>query len=109
MYPGEFLTPEPPGKSWVFLLCPRILPFAHPCSLASDPGAGLPPWAPTSPLPGPPAYTALPCRLAQSRTNPQVLDTGLTAQDIHYAQCLSPVDWNKADSGGAEPDDLFNF
>uniref|UniRef100_A0AC11D0R1 Low density lipoprotein receptor adaptor protein 1 n=1 Tax=Ovis aries TaxID=9940 RepID=A0AC11D0R1_SHEEP len=48
-------------------------------------------------------------RLAQSRTNPQVLDTGLTAQDIHYAQCLSPVDWNKADSGGAEPDDLFNF
>uniref|UniRef100_A0A8B9WX74 Low density lipoprotein receptor adapter protein 1 n=1 Tax=Bos mutus grunniens TaxID=30521 RepID=A0A8B9WX74_BOSMU len=48
-------------------------------------------------------------RLAQSRTNPQVLDTGLTAQDIHYAQCLSPVDWDKPDSGGAEPDDLFNF
>nr|XP_025134498.1 low density lipoprotein receptor adapter protein 1 isoform X3 [Bubalus bubalis] len=48
-------------------------------------------------------------RLAQSRTNPQVLDTGLTAQDIHYAQCLSPVDWDKPDSGGAEPDKLFNF
>ncbi|XP_055253506.1 low density lipoprotein receptor adapter protein 1 isoform X2 [Moschus berezovskii] len=48
-------------------------------------------------------------RLAQSRTNPQVLDTGLTAQDIHYAQCLSPVDWDKPDRGGAEPDDLFNF
>ncbi|XP_036711879.1 low density lipoprotein receptor adapter protein 1 isoform X2 [Balaenoptera musculus] len=48
-------------------------------------------------------------RLAQSRTNPQVLDTGLTAQDIHYAQCLSPVDWDKPDSSGAEPDDLFNF
>ncbi|KAM9736670.1 low density lipoprotein receptor adapter protein 1 isoform 3-T3 [Dama dama] len=48
-------------------------------------------------------------RLAQSRTNPQVLDTGLTVQDIHYAQCLSPVDWDKPDSGGAKSDDLFNF
>lgn len=48
-------------------------------------------------------------RLAQSRTNPQVLDTGLTAQDIHYAQCLSPVDWDKADSSGAEQEDLFSF
>ncbi|KAB1269333.1 Low density lipoprotein receptor adapter protein 1 [Camelus dromedarius] len=48
-------------------------------------------------------------RLAQSRTNPQVLDTGLTPQDIHYAQCLSPVDWDKPDSSGAEPDDHFNF
>ncbi|XP_070366768.1 low density lipoprotein receptor adapter protein 1 isoform X2 [Equus asinus] len=48
-------------------------------------------------------------RLAQSRTNPQVLDTGLTAQDIHYAQCLSPVDWDKPDSSGAEQDDLFSF
>ncbi|XP_036112504.1 low density lipoprotein receptor adapter protein 1 [Molossus molossus] len=48
-------------------------------------------------------------RLAQSRTNPQVLDTGLTAQDIHYAQCLSPVDWDKPDSSGAEQEDLFSF
>ncbi|XP_072831189.1 low density lipoprotein receptor adapter protein 1 isoform X3 [Vicugna pacos] len=48
-------------------------------------------------------------RLAQSRTNPQVLDTGLTPQDIHYAQCLSPVDWDKPDSSGTEPDDHFNF
>lgn len=48
-------------------------------------------------------------RLAQSRTNPQVLDTGLTAQDIHYAQCLSPVDWDKPDSSGPEQDDLFSF
>ncbi|XP_006862339.1 PREDICTED: low density lipoprotein receptor adapter protein 1 [Chrysochloris asiatica] len=47
-------------------------------------------------------------RLAQSRTNPQVLDIGLTAQDIQYAQCLSPVDWDKPD-GGAEQDDLFSF
>ncbi|XP_032156772.1 low density lipoprotein receptor adapter protein 1 isoform X2 [Sapajus apella] len=48
-------------------------------------------------------------RLAQSRTNPQVLDTGLTAQDIHYTQCLSPVDWDKPDSSGTEQDDLFSF
>ncbi|XP_066126162.1 low density lipoprotein receptor adapter protein 1 [Saccopteryx bilineata] len=48
-------------------------------------------------------------RLAQSRTNPQVLDTGLTAQDIHYAQCLSPTDWDKPDGGGAEQEDLFSF
>ncbi|XP_049734268.1 low density lipoprotein receptor adapter protein 1 isoform X1 [Loxodonta africana] len=48
-------------------------------------------------------------RLAQSRTNPQVLDIGLTAQDIHYAQCLSPVDWDKPDGGGTEQDDLFSF
>uniref|UniRef100_A0A8C8ZRV0 Low density lipoprotein receptor adapter protein 1 n=1 Tax=Prolemur simus TaxID=1328070 RepID=A0A8C8ZRV0_PROSS len=48
-------------------------------------------------------------RLAQSRTNPQVLDTGLTVQDIHYAQCLSPVDWDKPDSGLTEQDDLFSF
>ncbi|XP_077006891.1 low density lipoprotein receptor adapter protein 1 isoform X2 [Tamandua tetradactyla] len=48
-------------------------------------------------------------RLAQSRTNPQVLDTGLTAQDMHYAQCLSPVDWDKPGGGGSEQDDLFSF
>ncbi|XP_035970822.2 low density lipoprotein receptor adapter protein 1 isoform X2 [Halichoerus grypus] len=48
-------------------------------------------------------------RLAQSRTNPQVLDTGLTAQDIHYAQCHSPVDWDKPDGSSAEQDDLFSF
>ncbi|XP_031234891.1 low density lipoprotein receptor adapter protein 1 [Mastomys coucha] len=48
-------------------------------------------------------------RLAQSRTNPQVLDTGLSAQDIHYAQCLSPTDWDKPDSGGIDQDDVFSF
>ncbi|XP_004850669.1 low density lipoprotein receptor adapter protein 1 isoform X2 [Heterocephalus glaber] len=48
-------------------------------------------------------------RLAQSRTNPQVLDTGLSPQDIHYAQCLSPVDWNKPDTSGTDQDDLFGF
>ncbi|XP_015412749.1 PREDICTED: low density lipoprotein receptor adapter protein 1 isoform X3 [Myotis davidii] len=48
-------------------------------------------------------------RLAQSRTNPQVLDTGLTAQDIHYAQCLSPVDWDQPDSGSPGQEDVFSF
>ncbi|NXH49410.1 ARH protein, partial [Dicaeum eximium] len=48
-------------------------------------------------------------RLAQSRTNPQVLDTGLTAQDMQSAETLSPVDWNKMDPSTAEKDDLFLF
>lgn len=50
-----------------------------------------------------------PVRLAQSRTNPHVLDTGLTAQDIQSAEMLSPVDWNKIDSNTGEKDDLFMF
>uniref|UniRef100_A0A8D0KVL1 Low density lipoprotein receptor adaptor protein 1 n=1 Tax=Strix occidentalis caurina TaxID=311401 RepID=A0A8D0KVL1_STROC len=50
-----------------------------------------------------------PLRLAQSRTNPHVLDTGLTAQDIQSAETLSPVDWNKIDSNTGEKDDLFMF
>ncbi|NXN99331.1 ARH protein, partial [Rhinopomastus cyanomelas] len=48
-------------------------------------------------------------RLAQSRTNPHVLDTGLTAQDIQSAGTLSPVDWNKTDPGAGDRDDLFMF
>ncbi|NWV12383.1 ARH protein, partial [Ptilonorhynchus violaceus] len=48
-------------------------------------------------------------RLAQSRTNPQVLDTGLTAQDIQSAETLSPVDWNKMDPSSGDKDDLFMF
>ncbi|NWU32196.1 ARH protein, partial [Dyaphorophyia castanea] len=48
-------------------------------------------------------------RLAQSRTNPQVLDTGLTAQDMQSTETLSPVDWNQIDPGAAEKDDLFMF
>lgn len=65
--------------------------------------------SPRQPLACTSAHTALPSRLAQSRTNPQVLDTGLTAQDIHYAQCLSPVDWDKPDSGSPEQEDVFSF
>ncbi|KAM9241972.1 low density lipoprotein receptor adapter protein 1 isoform 1-T1 [Dugong dugon] len=48
-------------------------------------------------------------RLAQSRTNPQVLDIGLTTQDIRYAHCLSPVNWDKPDGGSTEQDELFSF
>ncbi|XP_066060451.1 low density lipoprotein receptor adapter protein 1 isoform X3 [Chamaea fasciata] len=48
-------------------------------------------------------------RLAQSRTNPHVLDTGLTAQDIQSAETLSPVDWNRMEPSTAEKDDLFMF
>ncbi|XP_019403185.1 PREDICTED: low density lipoprotein receptor adapter protein 1 [Crocodylus porosus] len=48
-------------------------------------------------------------RLAQSRTNPHVLDTGLSPQDIQSAETLSPVDWNKIDLNAAEKDDLFGF
>uniref|UniRef100_A0A8D0GDQ3 Low density lipoprotein receptor adaptor protein 1 n=1 Tax=Sphenodon punctatus TaxID=8508 RepID=A0A8D0GDQ3_SPHPU len=49
------------------------------------------------------------CKLAESRTNPQVLDIGLTAQDIQSTEILSPGDWDKADSNSAERDDLFGF
>lgn len=85
-------------------LCPGLLPLvcSHFCP-------GTTAQAPASPLSGPWAHTALPSRLAHSRTNPQVLDTGLTAQDIRYAECHSPVDWDKPDGRGAEQDDLFSF
>ncbi|KAJ1176534.1 hypothetical protein NDU88_001812 [Pleurodeles waltl] len=48
-------------------------------------------------------------RLAESRTNPQVLDTGVTAQDFQTEECLSPTDWDKADLNATERDDLFGF
>ncbi|XP_056365286.1 low density lipoprotein receptor adapter protein 1 [Oenanthe melanoleuca] len=48
-------------------------------------------------------------RLAQSRTNPQVLDTGLTAQDMQSAETLSPVDWNQLEPSRAGRDELFMF
>ncbi|XP_078538838.1 low density lipoprotein receptor adapter protein 1 [Lissotriton helveticus] len=45
-------------------------------------------------------------RLAESRSNPQVLDTGVTAQDFQTEECLSPTDWDKAET---ERDDFFGF
>ncbi|XP_028937402.1 low density lipoprotein receptor adapter protein 1 isoform X2 [Ornithorhynchus anatinus] len=48
-------------------------------------------------------------RLAQARTNPQLLDTGLTPQDIQSAQNLSPDDWDKPDTPAGDLDDAFGF
>ncbi|KAF7242386.1 Low density lipoprotein receptor adapter protein 1 [Varanus komodoensis] len=50
-------------------------------------------------------------RLAQSRTNPHVLDIGLTAQDIQSTEILSPVDWDQVNSTTAaeKTDHLFGF
>ncbi|XP_077053013.1 low density lipoprotein receptor adapter protein 1b isoform X1 [Siphateles boraxobius] len=43
-------------------------------------------------------------RLAESRTNPQVLDIGVNPQDFNPEECLSPSNWDKA-----EADDAFGF
>ncbi|GCC22815.1 hypothetical protein chiPu_0001205 [Chiloscyllium punctatum] len=48
-------------------------------------------------------------RLAQSRTNPQLLDIGLSPQDMQAEECLSPTDWEKSDPGVTDKDDLFGF
>ncbi|XP_054855600.1 low density lipoprotein receptor adapter protein 1 isoform X1 [Eublepharis macularius] len=50
-------------------------------------------------------------RLAESRTNPQVLDIGLTVQDMQTTEILSPTDWDKVDSTTAadKDDNLFGF
>ncbi|NXK66473.1 ARH protein, partial [Sylvietta virens] len=48
-------------------------------------------------------------RLAQSRTNPQVLDTGLTAQEVQSAEALAPLGWSRIDAGTAERDELLLF
>uniref|UniRef100_A0A8C4ST25 Low density lipoprotein receptor adaptor protein 1a n=1 Tax=Erpetoichthys calabaricus TaxID=27687 RepID=A0A8C4ST25_ERPCA len=48
------------------------------------------------------------CRLAESRTNPQVLDIGVNPQDFQ-TECLSPTDWDKADMGTSDRDDIFSF
>uniref|UniRef100_A0A8C4SVM2 Low density lipoprotein receptor adaptor protein 1a n=1 Tax=Erpetoichthys calabaricus TaxID=27687 RepID=A0A8C4SVM2_ERPCA len=47
-------------------------------------------------------------RLAESRTNPQVLDIGVNPQDFQ-TECLSPTDWDKADMGTSDRDDIFSF
>ncbi|XP_041069561.1 low density lipoprotein receptor adapter protein 1b isoform X2 [Carcharodon carcharias] len=48
-------------------------------------------------------------RLAQSRTNPQLLDIGVSPQDMQTEECLSPSDWEKSDPGVTDKDDLFGF
>ncbi|XP_059810535.1 low density lipoprotein receptor adapter protein 1b [Hypanus sabinus] len=46
-------------------------------------------------------------RLAQSRTNPQLLDISVSPQDVQTDECLSPSDWEKSDNGVTEKDDVF--
>ncbi|XP_056617008.1 low density lipoprotein receptor adapter protein 1b isoform X1 [Triplophysa dalaica] len=48
-------------------------------------------------------------RLAQSRTNPQVLDIGVNPQDCNTEECLSPSNWDKADVEDADGEDAFVF
>lgn len=48
-------------------------------------------------------------RLAQSRTNPQVLDIGVNPQDCNTEECLSPSNWDKADAEDADGEDAFVF
>ncbi|XP_043916014.1 low density lipoprotein receptor adapter protein 1 [Protopterus annectens] len=46
-------------------------------------------------------------RLAHSRTNPQVLDIGVTAQDFQAEECTSPAEWDKSDLSSIDKDDPF--
>lgn len=46
-------------------------------------------------------------RLAESRTNPQVLDIGLTASELQSDECLSPSSWDKMESHPTDGDELF--
>uniref|UniRef100_A0A8C5MFZ1 Low density lipoprotein receptor adaptor protein 1 n=1 Tax=Leptobrachium leishanense TaxID=445787 RepID=A0A8C5MFZ1_9ANUR len=48
-------------------------------------------------------------RLAESRSNPQVLDIGLTANDLQSEECFSPSNWDKLESNPTDGDELFMF
>ncbi|KAM4625453.1 low density lipoprotein receptor adapter protein 1b [Polymixia lowei] len=48
-------------------------------------------------------------RLAESRTNPQVLDIGVNPQDLNTEECLSPGKWDQADTDLTEQKDTFGF
>uniref|UniRef100_A0A671KE37 Low density lipoprotein receptor adapter protein 1-B-like n=1 Tax=Sinocyclocheilus anshuiensis TaxID=1608454 RepID=A0A671KE37_9TELE len=48
-------------------------------------------------------------RLAESRTNPQMLDIGVNPQDYNPEECLSPSNWDKADAEAADAEDVFGF
>ncbi|KAM4698887.1 low density lipoprotein receptor adapter protein 1 [Discoglossus pictus] len=48
-------------------------------------------------------------RLAESRTNPQVLDIGLTSNDLQTEECFSPANWDKMELTPTEGDELFTF
>lgn len=48
-------------------------------------------------------------RLAESRTNPQVLDIGVNPQDINTEVCLSPGKWDQEDTDLTAQNDTFGL
>ncbi len=50
-----------------------------------------------------------PSRLAESRTNPQVLDIGVNPQDFNTEECLSPGKWDQEDTHFTAQKDTFEF
>ncbi|KAL4624148.1 low density lipoprotein receptor adapter protein 1 isoform X1 [Arapaima gigas] len=100
-------APENNNTVWVSkAVCPVICPHLRHISIHRLLGGGqalTQPAAHTCPVPLGPL-----CRLAESRTNPQVLDIGLTAQDLTVDECPSP-DWDRLDTSAADKDDLFGF
>uniref|UniRef100_A0A3Q1J8G4 PID domain-containing protein n=1 Tax=Anabas testudineus TaxID=64144 RepID=A0A3Q1J8G4_ANATE len=46
-------------------------------------------------------------RLAESRTNPQVLDIGVNPQDLNTEECLSPSKWDQEDTDFTAQKDTF--
>uniref|UniRef100_A0A3P9L8T4 Low density lipoprotein receptor adaptor protein 1b n=1 Tax=Oryzias latipes TaxID=8090 RepID=A0A3P9L8T4_ORYLA len=48
-------------------------------------------------------------RLAESRTNPQVLDIGVNPQDFNPEECFSPGKWDKEETDLTPQKDAFGF
>ncbi|XP_024130352.1 low density lipoprotein receptor adapter protein 1b isoform X2 [Oryzias melastigma] len=48
-------------------------------------------------------------RLAESRTNPQVLDIGVNPQDLNPDECLSPGKWDQEETDLTAQKDAFGF
>lgn len=48
-------------------------------------------------------------RLAESRTNPQVLDIGVNPQDFSTEECLSPGKWDQEESDFTAQKDTWGF
>ncbi|MED6269761.1 Low density lipoprotein receptor adapter protein 1-B [Characodon lateralis] len=48
-------------------------------------------------------------RLAESRTNPQVLDIGVNPQDLNNEECLSQGKWDQDETDSAAQNDTFEF
>ncbi|XP_043997908.1 low density lipoprotein receptor adapter protein 1b isoform X1 [Gambusia affinis] len=48
-------------------------------------------------------------RLAESRTNPQVLDIGVNPQDLNNEECLTTGKWDQDETDSAAQNDTFEF